>query len=129
MNRARWVSLIGITALAIAGLVYTFVAGNEPVLGIQLQGGASVVLTPTEDPPDGALEDAIEIIRRRVDGLGVAEPEISRQGDNILVELPGVTDQQRAIEIVQSVAKLEFRPVLGSIDEISFLLQTGQPLP
>ncbi len=127
MNRGSWISLISITALTIAGLVYTFVAGNEPVLGIELQGGASVVLQPTEPPEDGAIEQAIEIIRARVDGLGVSEPEISRQGDAILVELPGVKDTEKAIEAVGATAKLEFRPVLESIEE--FQLQLFSALP
>ena len=70
MNRSSWMSLIGITALTVVGLIWTFAAGNEPVLGIELQGGASVVLTPVDDPADGALDQAIEIIRQRVDGLG-----------------------------------------------------------
>ena len=127
MNRASWISLIGITALTIAGLVYTFAAGNEPVLGIELQGGASVVLQPIEPPQDGAIEQAIEIIRARVDALGVSEPEISRQGDAILVELPGVKDTEKAIEAVGATAKLEFRPVLESIEE--FQLDLFSVLP
>ena len=56
------------------------------------------------------LDRAISIIRRRVDGLGVAEPEITRQGQFIVVSLPGVKDAQRAIELVGRTAKLQFRP-------------------
>ncbi len=70
------------------------------------------------DVDDQALDDAIAIIRSRVDALGVAEPEIVRQGDAIVVNLPGVEDQQRALEVIGATAELRFRPVL----------QTGQYL-
>ena len=54
----------------------------------------------------------IEIIRSRVDALGVAEPEIARQGNSIVVQLPGVENQQRALDLVGATAELRFRPVL-----------------
>ena len=55
--------------------------------------GVSVVLEPTEEADDGAISQAIEIIRQRVDGIGVAEPEITRQDDAIVVQLPGIADR------------------------------------
>ena len=66
------------------------VTDTSPQLGLDLQGGVSVVLEPTEEASDEALDQTIEIIRSRVDALGVAEPEIARQGDSIVVQLPGV---------------------------------------
>lgn len=110
-------SFLGIIIITIAGLVYTFVAGNEPLLGLDLQGGVSVVLQPTEKATDTELDQSIEIMRRRVDAIGVAEPEITRQGETILVQLPGVEDQQRALELVGQTAELRFRPVLGCLAE------------
>lgn len=109
---------VGIVAVAIAGLVYTFVAGNEPLLGIDLQGGVSVVLEPDlaegePTPPDDVLEQAVNVIRNRVDGLGVREPEIIREGSTVLVQLPGVEEQARAIDLVGQTAELHFRPVLA----------------
>lgn len=109
---------IGIVVVAVAGIVYTFASGNEPLLGLDLQGGASVVLEP-EPNPDGSevsediLDQAIEVIRNRVDGLGVREPEITRQGLTVLVQIPGVDDQQRALDLVGQTAELRFRPVLA----------------
>ncbi len=107
---------LGITLLSIAGIVYTFVGGNEPLLGLDLQGGVSVVLEPvdTGDIDAGALDEAVDIIRSRVDGLGVAEPEITRDGRTILVQIPGVDDQARALELVGQTAELRFRPVILS---------------
>ena len=115
--RRRLVYVIGIVAVAVAGVVYTLVAENEPLLGLDLQGGASVVLEPTRPAEAADLDLAVEIIRNRVDGLGVAEPEISTQGGNILVQLPGVDDQQRAIDLVGQTAELRFRPLIESVSE------------
>src|SRR5437867_4494423 len=64
----------------------TCTRGLKPRLGLDLQGGLSVVLTPTSVVKSDALDKAVEIIRQRVDALGVAEPDISRQGNNILVQ-------------------------------------------
>ncbi|HLF41236.1 MAG TPA: protein translocase subunit SecD, partial [Acidimicrobiia bacterium] len=89
--------------------------GTSPELGLDLQGGISVVLAPTEDVSDAALSKAVDIIRNRVDALGVAEPEVGRQGGNIVVDLPGVKNQERARELVGQTAELQFRPVLQSL--------------
>ncbi|MCO8128348.1 protein translocase subunit SecD [Acidimicrobiia bacterium EGI L10123] len=112
MRRNGLVSLIFIVVLALGGLVWTFVADNEPLLGLDLQGGVSVVLEPTEDVDDDAISQAISIIRQRVDGIGVAEPEITRQDDAIVVQLPGIADREQALELVGQTAELRFRPVL-----------------
>jgi preprotein translocase subunit SecD len=105
-------SLPFIILLAIGSLAATIAAGNTPQLGLDLQGGAYVVLQPDREVEEGILDQSVEIIRSRVDALGVAEPDISTQGDSIIVQLPGVKDQARALEIVGQTAELRFRPVL-----------------
>ena len=115
MRRNGLFSLIFIVVLAVAGIGGTLASGNKPLLGLDLQGGVSVVLQPAEDSDPEAITQAIEIIRQRVDGLGVAEPEIARQGDAIVVQLPGVKDRDRALELVGQTAELRFRPVLQVI--------------
>lgn len=117
MERRQLVYLIGITVVSIAALVGTLIAGNEPLLGLDLQGGVSVRYRATEEFNDPMelqerIEQAVEVIRNRVDGLGVAEPEIQAEGDGILVSLPGVDDQQRALDLVGDTAVMRFRPVL-----------------
>jgi preprotein translocase subunit SecD len=112
MRRPLVVSLVGIVLLALASLVFVRVNEWAPELGLDLQGGVSVALAPAEEVAEDTIEQSVEIIRNRVDALGVAEPDISRQGDAIVVQLPGVKDQQRAIEIVGDTAELRFRPVL-----------------
>jgi preprotein translocase subunit SecD len=106
-------SLPIVVLLAIGSLAATFVAKNKPQLGLDLQGGAYVVLQPDRKVDSGVLKQSVEIIRSRVDALGVAEPDISTQGNSIIVQLPGVKDQRRALEIVGQTAELRFRPVLG----------------
>lgn len=118
--RRRLIYVIGIVVVAVSGVVYTVAAGNEPLLGLDLQGGASVVLEPTRVAEPEELDVAVEIIRNRVDGLGVAEPEISTQGSNILVQLPGINDQQRALDLVGQTAELRFRPALEGLAEETY---------
>ena len=111
MRRNGLFSLIFIVLLAVGGLAGTLVSGNKPLLGLDLQGGVSVVLQPPSESDPEAIRQAIAIIRQRIDGLGVAEPEIARQGDAIVVQLPGVKDRDRALELVGQTAELRFRPV------------------
>ena len=115
MQRKKLTPLILIVLVALLGLVAVFATNTTPLLGLDLQGGVSVVLQPTKAASNEALQETIEIIRSRVDALGVAEPDIARQGDSVVVQLPGVKNQQRAIDLVGDTAELRFRPVLGSI--------------
>ncbi|HVL07519.1 MAG TPA: protein translocase subunit SecD [Acidimicrobiales bacterium] len=115
MKRGPLYSLVGFIVLTIGALTATLISGESPQLGLDLQGGASVVLQPREEVPQGVLDQAIEIIRNRVDALGVAEPEITRQGDSIIVSLPGVENRERALQVVGQTAQLLFRPVIRQL--------------
>jgi preprotein translocase subunit SecD len=115
MRRRQKASLVLFVAVALGSLLLTLVAGNSPQLGLDLQGGVSVVYSPRDEVDSETLDQVISIIRNRVDALGVAEPEISRQGGNILVQLPGVQDQQRALSIIGTTAELRFRPVVREL--------------
>ncbi|MDP9071803.1 MAG: protein translocase subunit SecD [Actinomycetota bacterium] len=115
MRRGLVVSLLLILLVAGGSFGATMVTGASPELGLDLQGGAAVVLRPTREARRGVLDQSIEIIRNRVDALGVAEPDISRQGANIIVQLPGVRNSRRALDIVGQTAELRFRPVLETL--------------
>jgi preprotein translocase subunit SecD len=127
VRRSLTVSLIAVVVVALGGLIATLVSGNTPQLGLDLQGGASVVLQPRQKVPSGVLDQAIEIIRNRVDALGVAEPEITRQGSSIIVSLPGVKNKDRALEVVGQTAQLLFRPVVQQLPATATATTTTVP--
>jgi preprotein translocase subunit SecD len=112
MVRRLVISLVAIVVLATGLFVGNTLAGNEPSLGLDLQGGASVTMTPVGEFDEAALTVAVDIIRQRVDSIGVAEPEIIRQGKTVVVNLPGVKDQQQALDLIGRTGSVEMRPVL-----------------
>ncbi len=114
MRRRLWY-LIGTLVVVLGAFVATLATGNKPVLGLDLQGGVSVVLSPIGDYRPRNIDAAVDVIRDRVDSLGVAEPEISRQGNEIVVDLPGVKDRAKAERLVGQTAELRFRPVVGNL--------------
>src|SRR3712207_2493543 len=116
------VVLIGVAAYLI------FVRGGGATestrLGLDLEGGVSVQLEGYQT--DGSqvtrqeMEQAVEVIRQRVDSLGVTEPEIQLQGQNqVAVNIPGITDSERAVEVIGRTAQLGFYEVLASEVEVS----------
>ena len=122
-------SLIGIGLVVTGFLVGNLVTGQTPLLGLDLQGGVEVVLQPEDvsSATPEALEQALEIIRTRVDALGVAEPDITLQGTSIVAQLPGVEDQERAVGLIGQTAELRFRPVLeGPISQVDIDGLKGQ---
>ncbi len=112
MIRRLVLSLVAIILLAGGMFTANLVAGNHPSLGLDLQGGASVTMTPVGEVDPAALSVAVDIIRQRVDSIGVAEPEIIRQGNTVVVNLPGVKDQQQALDTIGRTGAVEMRPVL-----------------
>jgi len=120
------VRLLGVIIIAVVAFLLAFepivISGNGPKfqtpalhlnLGLDLRGGSHIVLqaTPTPQTPisNDAMDGVLRVIRNRVDQLGVAEPAITRQGSNrIVVELPGIDNPQRAIELIGKTALLEF---------------------
>ena len=112
MTRRLVVSLVAIVILAAGLFIGNTVAGNQPSLGLDLQGGASVTMTPQGTYDEAALTVAVDIIRQRVDSIGVSEPEIIRQGKTVVVNLPGVKDQQQALDLIGRTGAVEMRPVL-----------------
>ncbi len=101
-----------LTAFSLAAVIFL---NARPKLGLDLQGGLSVVLTATGPTDPAVLDQTVEIIRNRVDSLGAQEPDISRSGaENIIVQLPGIKDPERALEIIGKTAQLRFREVVDT---------------
>ena len=88
-SRNLWLSLAFVGVL-VAGSVGAFVAGIRPVLGLDLEGGVSVVLAAPDGTPTSVMERALENIRNRVDAFGVGEPLLFLSGNTIEVQLPGL---------------------------------------
>ncbi|MCS7241930.1 protein translocase subunit SecD [Candidatus Caldatribacterium sp.] len=119
--------LLVVLGLVGVSLVVVFPVQDRIRLGLDLRGGSHILLECVDTPEAPVDEDAVrrvvEIIRNRIDQLGVAEPVIARQGERrVLVQLPGVTDPQRAVEIIGKTALLEFK------DETGQTLLTGAHL-
>ena len=113
MNKRRHIiSLVLLVVVVLGSFTANLIAGNKPALGLDLQGGASVTLQPEGEYDKANLDVAVEIIRARVDSIGVAEPEIILQGGTVIVNLPGVKDQQQALDIIGRTGELLLRPVL-----------------
>jgi len=92
-----------------------------PRLGLDLQGGTSITLSAQtldgSEPTAESLDEAVAIIRQRVNGSGVAEAEVTTQGaDTIIVQVPGV-GQDELVELVGQTAELQFRPVLAIVPD------------
>ena len=118
MTRRRLLTpLVLMVLLSVVGVGASVASDSSPTLGLDLQGGFSVVLQAKEVngqlPSEESVEKAKDIIRQRVDGLGVAEPDITRQGRTVIVQLPGVKNREKAESVVGCTARLEFRPVLA----------------
>jgi len=130
-------NLQGRIALALGVLIFALV-GMLPLkdkinLGLDLQGGMHLLLKvdtsklPAEEKEDAPLK-ALEIIRNRIDEFGVKELSVYRQGvDEIVVQLPGVTDRDRARELIGKTALLEFKLVEDNQDLYSKALQGNVP--
>ncbi len=108
--------LLIIPIISFSLFYFSYSSELKPKLGLDLQGGVSVILTAPQNTEEELIEQAVEIMRTRIEAFGdVQEPEISISGENsVLVQLPGVTDQNKAIEAVGTTGLLTFRPVLES---------------
>lgn len=126
--------------LAWLGVIFViFIGGNAlavwqnegswvPKLALDLQGGTQIILAPqlaeSQSVTEEQLDQAVAIIRQRVDAGGVSEAEVSTQGGtNIVVGIPGTPDQA-TLDRIRSSAKLEFRPVLRTT-----FVSEGAPAP
>ena len=118
-KRRAIVTLLITVGIAWGSLGAMLAVGWAPKLGLDLQGGFAVTLVAPEGTAVSTLDTAAEIMRRRVENLGgVQEPEIAVVGDRaIVVQLPGVTDRERALQAVGTTGELSFRPVLGEFFE------------
>ena len=124
MNRPTLVrALVALLAVALSTF---FVVTKDPKLGLDLRGGTSITFETESTATTQATAEntgrTLEVLRRRVDSLGVSEPTLAQSGQRrILVELPGVQDAAQAAAVIGKTAQLTIHPVLAA--------QNPQPVP
>jgi preprotein translocase subunit SecD len=97
--------------IAVLSVGATILTGKSPLLGLDLKGGVSVVEQPQGRVTPSILQEAVQVIDRRVDGIGVSNSNVTRQGNDIVIELPGAKNDTQVLKIVGQTAQLFFRPV------------------
>lgn len=108
LNQLRLLIILAVVVASVAVIM------NMPItLGLDLQGGSRLVLEAYENGASKVTDDSVSgvvaVIRNRIDALGVTEPTIQRKGRNqVIVELPGIKDPDRAIKVIGDTAQLEF---------------------
>ena len=126
----KYIVILAVLALSIW---FGFPLKKRINLGLDLEGGMHLLLKVdtsklSPDARAGAADRALEVIRNRIDEFGVREPSIQRQGeDEIVVQLPGVTERERAIDIIGKTALLEFKLVSTDTDKIKQALEGSIP--
>lgn len=112
-----WVILV--VVISFGALGGALAAGWRPFLGLDLRGGLSITYQPylpgKKTVTSQQITAAINIIRNRINALGVAQPNVQSFGNDIIVQLPGIKDPQKAEAIIGTTAKLYFRPVLCQV--------------
>ncbi|WP_433323965.1 protein translocase subunit SecD [Spirillospora sp. CA-294931] len=104
---------------------------TTPKLGLDLAGGTTVTLTAKtasgKNPPSAQMDQAVKIMTQRVNGLGVSDAEVAKQGsNNIVVNVPG-EGQERVVKLIGTTAKLQFRQVIAAADGRPTPAQTPTP--
>jgi SecD/SecF fusion protein len=133
MPRRLVYKIILILAIAATMAFYAFPLDKRINLGLDLKGGMHLLLRVdtgklSEEARQGAVERAVEILRNRIDEFGVREPVIQKQGeDEIVVQLPGITDRERALKLIGRTAYLEFKLVSQDREKLSKAVQGEVP--
>lgn len=135
VKNLKWKALLVVAVVAWA-IWMAYPPSEKVKLGLDLKGGMHLTLKvdidklPKEpkEVREEATDRAIEIIRNRIDQFGVSEPLIQKQGKaHIVVQLPGITDRERAFQIIKQTAHLEFKLVSEDMDKISAALEGNVP--
>lgn len=125
MNRTDRLRLWLVLIVVAGAACFAYFYRDGLNLGLDLRGGAHIVLqakgTPENPLGDDSIDRLLAVLRNRIDQYGVAEPIIQKSGsDRIIVDLPGIQDPAAALELIGRTAQLDFREVMDS---------TGTPPP
>ncbi|RKY31549.1 MAG: protein translocase subunit SecDF [Candidatus Omnitrophota bacterium] len=131
-KRVFYKSILILTVL-LTCLYFAFPLNKRINLGLDLMGGMHLVLRVdtaglSKEAKEDATDRALEVIRNRIDEFGVREPTIQKQGEEeIVVQLPGIADRQRAIDLIGKTALLEFKLVLNDPKKLSAAIAGDVP--
>lgn len=119
MNRSDRLRLWLVLIVVAGALCYAYLNKDGLNLGLDLKGGAHIVLQAKDTPENPLKDDSIDrllaVLRNRIDQYGVAEPIIQKSGsDRIIVDLPGIQDPAAALELIGRTAQMDFREVIDS---------------
>ena len=135
LRSLTWLLIIVAGLAGLNGYAAIFAGGSwVPKLALDLEGGRQIILTPqvangAANPTTEELNQAVSIIRQRIDASGVSEAEINTQGSsNVVVSIPGKSDQA-TVDRIESSAKLEFRAVLVSTAAATSAVGSATPTP
>jgi preprotein translocase subunit SecD len=123
-------SLILTIVIGFGSLATTVALGWGPKLGLDLAGGLSVTYKPATPTSSADMNEVVQILSNRVNGLGVSGATVNLQGKDVVVSVPGVTNARAALVKIGQTAQLLFRPVLCEATVGKKLVPLGtKPLP
>ena len=129
-KRSLVVALCATLLLSFGSLTLTLVLGWAPKLGLDLAGGLSVVYKPTTKASKADMQQVVQILSNRVNGLGVSGASVNLQGTNVVVSVPGATHAREILATIGQTAQLLFRPVLCETKtSTNYAHGTAEPLP
>lgn len=124
MNKKLLYKSLAIVIILAICVYFAFPLHKRINLGLDLKGGVHLVLRVdtanlAAEAKSDAVDRALEVIRNRIDEFGIREPSIQKQGEEeIVVQLPGVTDRDRAVDIIGKTALLEFKLLSSDLDKL-----------
>jgi len=134
-NKQKYILSLLFIFILVAGSIYLLIT-KPPKLGLDLQGGMNVILTAKAKSgtkvTSKTMDLAVSVIEQRVNKLGVSEPQISRQGSrSIMVQLPGIKNPDKVLDVIGKTALLEFKPVKDEYaglteEELNEMIKKGQ---
>ena len=134
--RRHVVTLLALVVLLVLCAVGFYPPAERITQGLDIQGGVSVILTASKSdgsqPTADEMSTATSIVQRRVNSLGASEATVQQQGTNsILVQIPGATDADSAVETIGKTGKLEFVRLdeIGDADALARLQATSTDVP
>ena len=104
-------SFVAMVLIAVLSVGATVLTGKTPLLGLDLKGGVSVTERPEGAVNSNILQEAVNIMDRRVNGTGVSNSSVAVQGGDIVIELPGASNDTQVLSFLGETAQLFFRPV------------------